>query len=138
MEIPDDLLCLFSASIDERDDTYVIEVPEQELRVGQLTEHTTYRIAVLPPASEPDVSHESDTAPVQEHQSTEPPVHEGETRVVEIEDLGDQGDGIARVERGYVVIVPETDQRERVRVEITDVRKNVAFAKVVERLSYYE
>lgn len=66
-----------------------------------------------------------------------PPVEEGETRRVEIQDLGDQGDGITRVERGFVVIVPDTDQGERVEIEITDVRENVAFGEVVERLSYY-
>ncbi len=32
-----------------------------------------------------------------------------ETRYVEIEDIGKQGDGIARVERGYVIIVPGAD-----------------------------
>jgi predicted RNA-binding protein with TRAM domain len=65
-------------------------------------------------------------------------VDEGETREVEIEDIGEQGDGITRVERGFVVIVPDTEQGERATVEITDVRENVAFAEVVERLSYYE
>lgn len=138
MEIPDDLLCLFTGSIDAQRDSYVLEVPEHELTVGQLTEHSQYRIAVLPPAREPDVSQETETEPAQADQSADPPVQEGENRVVEIEALGDQGDGIARVDRGYVVIVPDTDERERVRVEITDVRENVAFATVVERLSYYE
>ena len=67
-----------------------------------------------------------------------PPVEEGETRTVEIENIGDQGDGITRVERGFVVIVPDTEQGERVAIEITDVRENVAFAEVVERVSYYD
>jgi len=31
-----------------------------------------------------------------------------------------------------------TEQGERLTVEITDVRENVAFAEVVERVSYYE
>jgi predicted RNA-binding protein with TRAM domain len=65
-------------------------------------------------------------------------VSEGETRTVEIEDVGDQGDGLTRVERGFVVIVPETDVGERVRIEISDVRDTVAFGEVVERLSYYD
>ncbi|MFD1687648.1 TRAM domain-containing protein, partial [Halobellus litoreus] len=54
------------------------------------------------------------------------------------EDLGDQGDGLTRVERGFVVIVPDTEQGERVTIEITDVRKNVSFAEVVKRLNYYD
>jgi predicted RNA-binding protein with TRAM domain len=65
-------------------------------------------------------------------------VSQGETRTVEIKDIGDQGDGLTRVERGFVVIVPETDVGERVRIEISDVRATVAFAEVVERLSYYD
>jgi predicted RNA-binding protein with TRAM domain len=56
---------------------------------------------------------------------------------VEIEDIGEQGDGITRVERGFVVIVPDTEQGERVNIEITDVGENVAFAEVTERVSYY-
>jgi predicted RNA-binding protein with TRAM domain len=55
-----------------------------------------------------------------------------------IEDIGEQGDGITRVERGFVVIVPDTKASERVTVEITNVQQNVAFAEVVDRLSYYE
>jgi len=67
-----------------------------------------------------------------------PPVEQGETRTVEIEDMGDQGDGLARVERGFVVIVPETKRGERVRIEISSVQENVAFGEVVERLHAHE
>jgi predicted RNA-binding protein with TRAM domain len=42
------------------------------------------------------------------------------------------------VERGFVVIVSETDVGERVRIEISDGRDSVAFGEVVERLSYYD
>ncbi|WP_242493277.1 TRAM domain-containing protein, partial [Haloarcula hispanica] len=72
------------------------------------------------------------------HRQPKPPVEEGEQRTVEIEDIGDQGDGITRVERGFVVIVPDTDVGERVTIEITDVGQNVAFGEVVERLSDYK
>jgi predicted RNA-binding protein with TRAM domain len=65
-------------------------------------------------------------------------VEVGEQRNVEIEDLGEQGDGITRVERGFVVIVPDTELGERVSVKIESVRDSVAFASVVERLSYYD
>jgi len=65
-------------------------------------------------------------------------VEEGEQRDAEIEDIGEQGDGITRVERGFVVIVPDTELGERVTVEITDVRENVAFAEVTDRLSYFD
>jgi predicted RNA-binding protein with TRAM domain len=142
MEISEQLLCLFSGQIEQRDGSYVIEVPEQELELGDLEGGDTYRVALfstpstMTAATTPEPDHESGSE--QERSPPEPPVEEGETRVVEIEDIGEQGDGITRVERGYVVIVPDTETGERVRIEITDVQENVAFAEVVERISYYE
>ena len=56
----------------------------------------------------------------------QPPVEPGEIRYVEIEDIGKQGDGIARVERGYVIIVPGTEIGERVKIEVTEVKSNFA------------
>jgi predicted RNA-binding protein with TRAM domain len=137
MEISEQLRCLFSGEVEERNGSYVIEVPEQELRLGDLQADETYRVAVLPvPAT--NEANDTDTDPQPEQTPQTPPVEEGEQRTVEIEDIGDQGDGITRVERGFVVIVPDTKQSERVTIEITDVRENVAFAEVVERVSYYE
>jgi len=60
-----------------------------------------------------------------------PPVTEGERRTVTIETLGDKGDGIAKVERGYVVIVSDAEPGDSVTVEITNVRENVSFASIV-------
>ena len=145
MEIPDRLHCLFSADVEQQDGTYTLEVPKREVRIGSLEDGETYRVALLPaaadgsvaePESEPDA--EADAGQRRERDASGPPVEEGETRTVEIEDLGDQGDGITRVERGFVVIVPDTEQGERVSVEVTDVRDNVAFAEVVDRKSYYD
>jgi predicted RNA-binding protein with TRAM domain len=53
-------------------------------------------------------------------------------RYVEVEDLGKQGDGIARVERGYVIIVPGTEVGERVKIEVTEVKSNFAVGEVVD------
>ena len=137
MDISDQLQCLFSGKVEERNGSYMIEIPEQELRLGNIEADETYRVAVLPSptTSEPTTT---DTDPQPQQTSQTPPVEEGEQRTVEIEDIGDQGDGITRVERGFVVIVPDTKQSERVTIEITDVRENVAFAVVVDRVSYYE
>ena len=137
MEISDQLRCLFSATVEERGDSYVVEVPENEVRLGDIQAGETYRVAVLPSPSDGEAI-DTDTEPERERGPPKPPVEEGETRTVEIEDIGDQGDGITRVERGFVVIIPDTEQGERVTVEITDVRENVAFAEVVERVSYYD
>ena len=137
MKISEQLRCLFSSKVEERDGSYVLEIPEQEVRLGELQTDETYRVAILPSLSAAEANN-TDTRPEREPSSPEPPVDEGEQRTVEIEDIGDQGDGITRVERGFVVIVPDTKQSERVTIEITDVRENVAFAEVVERVSYYD
>ena len=136
MEISEQLTCLFTAEIEERDQSYVIEVPKQEVDVGYVDPNEAYRVGVLKQLVE-------DSAPVptqtsndssQQPDFDQPPVSTGETRVVEIAELGDQGDGLTRVERGFVVIVPNTQKGERVRIEIETVRETVAFAQVLERL----
>ncbi|MDB9281748.1 TRAM domain-containing protein [Halorubrum ezzemoulense] len=137
MEISDQLQCLFSGKVEEHNGSYVIEIPEQELRPGDLEADETYRVALLPSPTTSETNTTDDDSQSQQTSQT-PPVEEGEQRTVEIEDIGDQGDGITRVERGFVVIVPDTKQTERVTIEITDVRENVAFAEVVDRISYYE
>jgi len=136
MKISEQLRCLFSATVEEQDDSFVVEIPEQEIRLGDIQQGETYRVAVLPsPTTEESDDTDADSQPEQAAQSPQspqtPPVKEGEQRTVEIEDIGEQGDGITRVERGFVVIVPDTQQGERVTVEITDVRQNVAFAEVM-------
>lgn len=131
MEIPDQLRCLFTDELEERDGSYVLEVPAREVRLGDIEPGETYRVALLPSTGDPE-------QPDRDRDPSAPPVDEGEQRTVEIEEIGDQGDGITRVERGYVVIVPDTERGERVRIRITDVRENVAFATVSERISYYE
>ncbi len=139
MEISERLLCLFSGRIETQDGSYVLEVPERELEVGDLSEGEVYRVALLSTDAKSETTAKRETDDVERTRDTpEPPVEEGETRTVEIEDIGEQGDGITRVERGYVVIVPGTEKGERARIEISQVRENVAFADVIERLDYYE
>lgn len=141
MDISDNLLSLFSGTVEQRDGAYVVELPESELELGDIEEGGTYRIAVLPTRSKSTSSASQSSNSSSRRRTSgqpEPPVEEGETRVVEIEDIGEQGDGITRVERGYVVIVPDTEKGERVKIEITDVNDNVAFATVTERISYYD
>ncbi|EMA31504.1 MULTISPECIES: TRAM domain-containing protein [Haloarcula] len=136
MDIPSQLHCLFAGTVEEHDDSYVIEVPKQELQAGSLQANAMYRVALLSHPTETE-SQQSETEPRRKRGSQEPqtpPVAEGEQRTVDIESLGDQGDGLARVERGFVVIVPDTEIGERVTVEISDVRANVAFAEVIARV----
>lgn len=138
MEISEDLTCLFSSTVDEQSDSYVIEVPKSEVEEGFVDASRVHKIALLstetgPSADESD-STRSDTDRNVDQQG--PPVSVGEQRVVEIDEIGDQGDGLTRVERGFVVIVPETEVDERVRIRIRHVRETVAFADVVERFRY--
>ena len=121
MEISDDLLCLFSATVQAEKDSYRIEVPKQEVEFGSIDPAETYRVALL--STEVDTqsagSVEQDSA-VSER--PEPPVNVGDSQEVEIESLGDKGDGIARVDRGYVLIVPDTEIGERVTVRIEETK----------------
>jgi len=59
------------------------------------------------------------------------PVEEGETYDVSIEDIGKEGDGIARI-KGYVIFVPGTKKGDKVKIRIKAVRGRVSFAEVVE------
>jgi predicted RNA-binding protein with TRAM domain len=87
-------------------------------------------------STSPDAEANEETGTKPEQDTSGPPVDEGEIREVDIENIGEQGDGIARVARGYVIIVPETEKGERVTIEITEVQQNVAFGEVKERQTH--
>ncbi|MFC7071260.1 TRAM domain-containing protein [Halobaculum lipolyticum] len=130
MEISDELLCLFSAEVRDDGDSYTIEIPKREVDTGGVEPGRVYRVALIEreggvePADTPDSPAPTD--------GPQPPVERGEIRYVEVEDLGKQGDGIARVERGYVIIVPDTEVGERVKIEITEVKSNFAVGEVID------
>ncbi|WP_458210627.1 TRAM domain-containing protein [Haladaptatus sp. NG-SE-30] len=150
MEIPDELHCLFSSEIEAQNGSYTLTVPSQEIVDGDIQPNDAYRVAILKQPSSADSTERETTQETvstttrdkqthnrQSSHSTAP-VEVGDRRTVEIEGVGEQGDGIARVDRGYVIIVPDTEQRDRVTVEINNVTPTVAFAEVVERKAYYE
>jgi len=129
LEISEQLLCLFSADVRDEGDRYVVEVPKREVETGAVDAGGTYRVALIASDAESESSNEASETPPDQPQ---PPVEPGETRYVEIEDIGKQGDGIARVERGYVIIVPGADIGERVKVEVTEVKSNFAVGEIIE------
>ncbi len=129
MEISDQLLCLFSADVTDDGDRYVVEVPHREVETGSVEPGGTYRVALITSEKAASTEEESDDSVPSQPQ---PPVETGEIRYVEIEDIGKQGDGIARVERGYVIIVPGADVGERVKVEVTEVKSNFAVGEVID------
>jgi len=128
MELSDKLLCLFSAEIEERDDRYVVEVPRREVETGSIDVGDAYRVALVAG----DTGTSGSTGAAEPSDEPQPPVEEGEIRYVEVEDLGKQGDGIARVERGYVIIVPGGEVGQRVKVEISEVKSNFAVGEIIE------
>jgi predicted RNA-binding protein with TRAM domain len=138
VNIPDSLQSLFTGTVEERDGRYYIEIPKSEIEHEAARPGQTYRIAVLPDDRSDATGTEStgsERSAESDGQRPEPPVDEGEIRTVTVESVGDQGDGIAKVERGYVVIVPEAEPGEEPTVEIEQVKQNVAFARVVDEPS---
>jgi predicted RNA-binding protein with TRAM domain len=133
MEISEDLLCLFTAHVEKRDDGHVIAVPGEEIELGELTAGEAYRAAILPSmAEESPEDDQRDARQQSRSRPPAPPVEEGDRREVAIESLGDQGDGIAKVERGFVIIVEGADIGDEVRVEITNVAGSFAIGEIVE------
>ncbi|AUV81037.1 deoxyribonuclease [Salinigranum rubrum] len=129
MEISDKLLCLFNAEVRSEDDKYVVEVPRREVETGSVDPGEIYRVALISRTEAEESRPERKQTDTSEPQ---PPVEVGELRYVEIEDIGKQGDGIARVERGYVIIVPGAEVGERVKVEVTEVKSNFAVGEIIE------
>ncbi len=131
-ELSNDLVSLFHAQIEEINGDPVLRIPASEIRVGPLTPGDTVQVALNA------VTVEEATQSTTAMEFDDLPVSQGEEYDLEIESVGDQGDGIARTDEGFVVIVPDTRPGERVRVEITDVSDSVAFAEVVERYDQLE
>ena len=136
MELSEDLRCLFTGQVEADGNSYQITVPEREISLGAIEDGETYRVAIMPPESQTEASSTTEAVandtphPTQDE---EPPVAVGDTREVEIDSIGDKGDGIARIDRGYVVIVPDTEVGDRATVRIENAQENVAFAEIVDR-----
>ena len=143
MEFDETLRTLYTTQVEERNGDYVLTIPSREIDVGTLAAGETYRVALLADSAASDSTTPSSASPQpatpsQQADPASPPVAPGDTRRVEIETLGDQGDGIARIERGFVVIVPDTSIGEQVDIEITSTTDSVAFGEVTARHSSTE
>jgi predicted RNA-binding protein with TRAM domain len=62
--------------------------------------------------------------------SRAPPVSEGDELELNIEAVGEKGDGIAKKD-GFVVFVPNTQVGQNVKVKITRVLRKMAFGDVI-------
>lgn len=138
--IPDRLRTLVTTQLTRHDGTLQIEIPKEAIEQPTVAPGEVYQIAVIEtetagsPGKHHAASSTSDTrAPPTTQGSSKPPVEEGEIRTVTIETLGEHGDGITRVERGFVVIVSDAKPDDEVTIEIETVKSNVAFASIVEQ-----
>lgn len=128
MSLHDQLICLFNSRIETRNGSYFVEVPSNEIERGAIELDKNYRVAVYPSvSSDPSAQQPSSD----DSGGSTAPVEKGDMIEVEIEDIGDQGDGLARIGPGYIVFVPGTEIGDRVMVEMTKVRENFAFGEVV-------
>ncbi|MGQ3329366.1 MULTISPECIES: TRAM domain-containing protein [Halorubrum] len=153
VELTDSLKCLFTGTVEKRGGEHVVTIPATEIDHGTVEAGESYRVALIKRegdggsaatvatdgAADRAVSGDgaggspaSTTRPADDAGASGPPVSEGDVREVTIETLGDKGDGIAKIERGYVVIVPDSEPGDEPTVEITSVRENVSFAEVVQ------
>ena len=130
VEISDELLCLYTEEVDAEGEKYTIEVPKREVDKGEVTPNETHQVAILSHTTQ--APNDGSQPTTQSVQADSPPVAEDDVIELEIESIGDQGDGIGRVGPGYVIIVPDTEVGDRVSVKITNAKDNVAFGEAVE------
>lgn len=136
IEIPESLKTVFTADLEERTGEHIIRVPSDQIDHGAVTPGETYRVVLTEVSGGGnDVATDGSSAAGRTGRSAErgPPVEEDEVLEVEIETIGDQGDGIAKVDRGFVVIVPNGEPGDKVTVRIDSVHENMAFAEIIER-----
>jgi predicted RNA-binding protein with TRAM domain len=140
MEVDGSIVTLFHAQLSEFEETPVIKIPEQEVETGPIDDETTYRIAVIEDSCIMESESDSKSDPLSEISGSRteprperqggPPVSEGERCKVTIEGVGEEGDGMAKID-GYTVFVPESEVNETLQVEIVKVRPNFAFAEPI-------
>lgn len=152
VEQPGSLELLFSGEIEELDEDYVVKIPREELSHGSLRTAEQYKFAVFAPGkadTEQSLqrnTRENNNSPSKSNgadretpsrspprHNGNPPVSEGEILDVSIEGIGDKGDGVGKVNNGYVIIVPDTEPGDEVTVRVSEARKNVAFGSVIAR-----
>lgn len=127
MRSSEKMLCMFTAAVSEKNGSYVIEVPKSEVEFGTIEPNTPFSIGVFDQAEDNELVNTDGKV----NNRPTPPVEKGDNRTVEIESIGDQGDGIAKVDSGFVLIVPGTELGDEVEVEITKVNQSFAIAEPV-------
>ena len=116
---------MFTGKVTEMDGSYYIQLPDDEVQYGSVDVGSPVSVSLTSTGT----SRETNSNKNNQYGDLQPPVEQGDLEEVTIEDMGDQGDGIARID-GYVVIVPNTDVGETVTVRIKDVNTDYAYAVI--------
>lgn len=145
-----EMISLHTAQVERQGGDFVVRIPEQFVADGEIDAGDSYRVGLYPspkesrPRHPPIKSVERSSSSIrdggrgrrtQHREDTEPPVEEGDVMEVEIENIGEQGDGIAKTEEGFAVIVPGSAVGDELEVKVTKVKPNFAFADIVEELT---
>ena len=77
MEISEQLLCLFSASVTESEDGYTIEVPKREVDTGDIAVGETYRVALIEDTAAASTTIEDSSTTGGDSDEPQPPVEPG-------------------------------------------------------------
>jgi len=137
VDIPESLRSVYTTELREHDGRYVLEVPKREVEDGVVSVGAVYRVGVLSTrtATTNDASLDKEMTQRSSDgtQEVAQPVKEGDRLVVTIEHTGSQGDGIAKIDGGFVVVVPSTEPGDQPLIEITRVKRTVAFGTPLDR-----
>lgn len=122
-----DLVAVANTRLEEGSDSVTVELPKRVVQNTSLRDGHIVQVAVHNPPA--------DLLPTRVGGPTGdgPPVNSGDEYTVTIDTVGDQGDGIAKVEGGFVLIIPDADPHEQVTVEVTNVYDSHAEATVTNR-----
>lgn len=137
--VSDNVYCVVPVIVELVDGRYVIEIPDSVMENGGIDRGEVCRVAMLEPASKHGGGSEGDSLSQTGYtkgvgsRGEGPPVSVEDILELEITSVGDQGDGVARTEEGYVIFVPGTHKGDRVAVEIREVNPQYAFGDVIPR-----
>jgi predicted RNA-binding protein with TRAM domain len=135
--IPESLKSVYTTELRERDGHYVLEVPKREIEKDVISVGAVYRVGVMSTRAATPSDHPQDDEvsrqPSESNQERGQPVEEGERLVVTIEHMGSRGDGIAKIDGGFVVVVLNTKPGDQPLIEISRVKETVAFGVPLDR-----
>jgi len=129
-----ELSCLFSSLVEADDKSHFIMLPSQELISLDIDTDATYRVLFLPKLPGEKSPPGESLSPSIVSSTPDALATVGDIYEVLVEDIGNKGDGIARIGPGYIIFIPKTDIGHKVKIKINSVTNRCAFAEVIEYL----